>query len=530
MKGMARSIDVTIKNYRRFTDARPARLRLGGFVGLVGINNAGKSSLLRFFYEFRHLFAVAGNLQGLHNLVTGGNNVFNYQGLSDQTEVFSNSNGRDLTIEISLPEVDANTKPPVLQTIRLVINRGTNAARAELDPPGYLPNTRLDGTVVQEHDPATGAVRRQIDIGPMAEGMALLANTLYLPAFRNAINAGASAYYDIQVGQAFIQQWRTWKTGNSKAANEAVNRLTNDIRNLFGFGQLEINASEDGQTLQVFVENKSYRLSELGSGLAQFVLVLGNAATRRPAFILVDEPELNLHPALQLDFLTTVASYATQGLCFATHSMGLARASADRVYVVRPEGQSESRVSELSGMPRLAEFLGEMSFFGYREVGFNRVLGVEGATDVKTFQQLLRLSGKDHSVLVFPLGGAGLINATSEEQLAELTRISQDIVVIIDSERTGPDAALPPDRQAFLEICGKLGIRSHALDRRAIENYFSGRAVQAVMGEKYQALEPYEQLKAADPAWAKQDNWRIARETSWGEIENSDLGQFLAGF
>src|ERR1700736_2758949 len=108
---MAHSIDVTIKNYRRFTDARPARLRLGGFVALVGVNNAGKSSLLRFFYEFRQLFAIAGNLQALYNLVTGGNNVFNYQGLSDQIEVFSNSNSRDLTIEISLPEIDVNSRP-----------------------------------------------------------------------------------------------------------------------------------------------------------------------------------------------------------------------------------------------------------------------------------------------------------------------------------------------------------------------------------------------------------------------------------
>src|SRR4029077_176963 len=111
--------------------------------------------------------------------------------------------------------------------------------------------------------------------------------------------------------------------------------LTEDIRRIFDYRQLEINPSPNDQTLQCFVNGRSYSLSELGSGLAQFVLVLANAATKRPAFFLIKEPELNLHPSLQLQFLTTLGSYARRGVLFATHSYGLARARAQSVYTLR---------------------------------------------------------------------------------------------------------------------------------------------------------------------------------------------------
>src|SRR5256885_1292987 len=52
------NIELTIKNYRCFSDEKPARISIRpGFTAFLGINNSGKSSLLRFFYEFRDLFS-----------------------------------------------------------------------------------------------------------------------------------------------------------------------------------------------------------------------------------------------------------------------------------------------------------------------------------------------------------------------------------------------------------------------------------------------------------------------------------------
>jgi ABC-type cobalamin/Fe3+-siderophores transport system ATPase subunit len=169
-------------------------------------------------------------------------------------------------------------------------------------------------------------------------------------------------------------------------------------------------------------------------------------AVRRPSFILIDEPELNLHPSLQLDFLTTLARYCRRGVVFATHSVGLARAIGQEVYSVRrlPDGGREVRTLEATR--DYVQFLGELSLSGYSELGFSRVLLVEGTTEVPTVQRWLRLYGIEHQVVLLPLGGSSLINETSAQALAEISRITTDVSVLIDSERS--TAEEPLDRRA----------------------------------------------------------------------------------
>ena len=50
-------IDVTLTHYRCFHDASPVRFALepGKTIALIGMNNAGKSALMRFFYEFKQV-------------------------------------------------------------------------------------------------------------------------------------------------------------------------------------------------------------------------------------------------------------------------------------------------------------------------------------------------------------------------------------------------------------------------------------------------------------------------------------------
>lgn len=524
-------IKITLKNYRCFPDSNPARFSLQkGFTSFIGVNNSGKSSLLKFFYEFRNLFQQLSHLGTLLNVLQGNDSYFNLApSIKDTEEVFCNANNRDLNIRIDFTAT-AHTEErdaiPIPNRIDITIPRGTTTWLAKL----YLADGQLDSEQklkIVDNILYVGD-NQKADLTDIGQVFGNLAEAFYIGPFRNALNVASDRdYFDIKVGRNFIGSWRDFKTGNIRKQNETAIRLTKDIKNIFGFDNLEINPSADNETIQVSINEKSYKLQELGSGITQFFLVLANAATKQPSYIFIDEPELNLHPSLQLDFLTTLGSYAREGIVFATHSIGLARASADRIYSVRMNNEGKSEVDEFEAIPYLSELLGELSFSGYRELGSDKILLVEGTTDVKTIQQFLRLYRKDHQIVLLPLGGSSLINGSSEIELGEIKRISENVFALIDSERASSEAPLDPDREEFVETCEKVGITCHVLDRRATENYFTDEAVKNIKGSEYQALDPYQSLKESSRGWSKAENWRIAREMTKEDLTATDLGKFL---
>jgi energy-coupling factor transporter ATP-binding protein EcfA2 len=311
------------------------------------------------------------------------------------------------------------------------------------------------------------------------------------------------------------------------AQNLAADHLTQDIKRVFGFSQLEINPSANGETLQLLVDGQSYLLGELGAGLAQFIIILAFLAVRRPAMVLIDEPELNLHPMLQLDLVSNMRAHTEGSLLFATHNLGLARAVAGDIYVFRKkDGECEMR--PLSGHPRLSEVLGELSFGGYQELGFSKLLLVEGPHDVTAVREFLRHLGKDRDVVLMPLGGGSMIQRGAEEQLQELKRVTGDISTLIDSDRLAEGDVLAENIQGFVEACHRAGVICHVLERRALENYLTAPAVREVKGPEHRALGPFEALKDCSPRWGKGENARIARAMQVDDLGGTDLGEFLA--
>ena len=523
-------LDVTIKNYRSFSDSNPARVTIrDGFTALVGPNNSGKSSILRFFYELRDLIrrlSIGDDLEGSLRY----NRTFNRPPeILDLSEMFCKFNHRDIEIVFETHGVSRKmdlSDPQVARRFEVTIPRNTNTWRLVIDTPkGRLGistgSHKLNGSILEADD-------IRIDLADYLAMFSKLAKSLYIPAFRNAINLGSAGnFYDIQTGQAFIQAWRALKTGNSRRDNEAAADVTESIRLIFGYDRLEINSSEDNTTLQVLIDGRSYGLHELGSGFTQFALTLINAATTRPSYVLIDEPELNLHATLQLQFLTTLGSFAGEGVLFATHSVGLARAAAEFVYSLTSHGHAGNRIQEFGAEPRLPELLGELSFSSYRELGCNGILLVEGSTDIKLFHELLRKYSKDQQFVVLPLGGDQLARGGVETELEEIKRISHNIFAVVDSERKTPGSPLLQARQDFVEICARVGITYHVLERRAVENYFSDGAVKRALGDEYHALGPYDVLREAENGWPKSSNWRIAREMTSEELNDTDLGRFL---
>jgi len=520
---------VTLKNYRCFTEENPATLEIRpGISALIGPNNAGKSSLIRFAHDLRPLFEKMSSSSFFSSMFAGSSGPYGArESLLADSAAFTDLNARPMVVQIQTESRHPHSAGLSEATsLELTLPRDEHAA----------PTLRLfaggDEIPRDEFFDVSRSKQRSntdISLDAVAEANACLRDAVFVGAFRNALDAKPrSTYFGCEVGTALVSRWKHLKNTPDRASNSLATRVTDDIRSVFDFRSLDINPSPEDDTLVVYTNGRSFALSELGSGIAQFIVILVNAAVRRPSMLFLDEPELSLHPSLQANLVTTLGHYARGTVVFATHSLGLARTVAERIFVVRMKPDGSSVVVPYEDRSSLPVVLGEMGFGHYRAIGFKTVLAVEGPTEIKAVQQLLRLLRKDHEVLVMPLGGSAMINGKRGHEMAELRRVSDRVFALIDSERSSESAPLERAREEFRTACQVASVHCHVLERRSFENYLSESAVRTVMGEKYRALGPYERLKDVTPSWAKEDNWRIVREMALKDLDRTDLLKFLS--
>lgn len=523
------NIKVTLKNYRCFSDSNPARIELGrGVTAFVGANNSGKSTILRFLYEFRPLFqTLASNEEYLKMIMTNRFSLPHPLGVEDQQQLFFKGNSRPIEIDILISELLDNSYPHANKRVCLRIKHDKSCV-LELDGESEMS--------LQKHSvvfPPNGLIEvtdQKRVVGNMAllkELFSMLSNTMYVGAHRGIGPTGASGNcYDISVGSSFVRTWDDWKAGKQAATREEAHTFQREIGQLFGFETFEINASHDQNTLQVTVNGKGFTVQELGSGLGNFILVLTQAVMKRPEFILIDEPESSLHASMQMNFVSKLADYAMHGVLFSTHNLGLAKSVANSIYAVHKEDFLSTSVRRYEENPRLTELLGALNFSLHREVGYSSILLAEGVNDVRVLRQFLAKLHLCHKIALLPLGGDGMINGDRSEELEEVRRIAGGgrVYALVDSEKTSENAPLPVPRMKFKNACDVAGIECCVLQRRAIENYFPEKAIRAVFGQKSSALGSYD----TKPSWPKPENWQVAREMNIEDLQGTDLGDFLS--
>lgn len=130
-------MEIAVKNYRCFPDSSPASLMIrNGFTAFLRPNSPGKSSLLRFFHDFRSLFPQLSTPATLTAALTAKGQAFNLpQRVPDFETLFYDQNHRDLSIEVRFtPSNNASSAPQYnhLQKLLVILPRSRNVFRAHI--------------------------------------------------------------------------------------------------------------------------------------------------------------------------------------------------------------------------------------------------------------------------------------------------------------------------------------------------------------------------------------------------------------
>lgn len=514
---MDREFTYGLKTYRGFFRQEVGKMHIGpqGVIALVGPNNAGKTALIRSIYELRPYLVNLGNVNWAQPMSTKNE----YEGAySPQGPQF-----------MGIPDPYSLVPEPLFDLQKEI--------EIQIGMEGWTYTHRWSNEHLQTQHCKMKLTRGsdlQTAVDQLKEIGQLLSRAIYIGPYRNITNQanqGSASYYDLPIGEAFVSQWRSLKTGTTTASRRAIIEAQKDIAKLMGHEAVDISATDDGKSLTlVFDNNVTQTLSDVGSGIAQMIFSIATVANRKPTLLLIDEPESHMHPSMQAKFLEALHRHVQFGTIFTTHSIGLARQAANVIHaVIKDKTTGKSSIRPFEDARNSAQLLGEMSYSQYSALGGKYLLLVEGSTEVKTLRMFLRKLDLDSEIMIIPLGGSSLIHANCKDELMEFSRIGAKVFVVFDSEKPSETEEPNASRLGFFKICAELFGAPNVLmtEKRATDNYLSEAAIQKIKSDKYRALKPYEKLEDCQPGWAKSEGWRIADLMNFSEIADTDLGKFL---
>jgi hypothetical protein len=327
--------------------------------------------------------------------------------------------------------------------------------------------------------------------------------------------------------------------------NKLLKEFESEFGNFAGFPGCSL--SVGGNELNVHIDGHPAPLSRLGTGIGECLLImlvsklareLPKILNRPPIDVLViEEPELHLHPRLQRLLLSYLLQYAEANdvqLILSTHSatvLNAVCAAGGEVYRTQFDNDKHQiTVYPAATTDRLLSLLKDIGASPGDLLQADKVLWVEGPHDIPVFKAWLSKapSFQNQAVSVLSLGGDA--PASDDFDINQLLVLNPNCLIVLDSEKTGLNASAKPTRQKTEGKCREAGIHCLLTERRSTENYFTYRALSTIYSGFASEVEPYAKLTDYDPSFSKDDNGRIAAAMEWSDLAATDVGQALEAF
>jgi ABC-type cobalamin/Fe3+-siderophores transport system ATPase subunit len=209
-----------------------------------------------------------------------------------------------------------------------------------------------------------------------------------------------------------------------------------------------------------------------GSGIREALRLILDVAFQRPQLLLVEEPEVHLHPALEIEMMRYLKEISAETQVFiSTHSTYFLD-TADMTNVYLTTKNASTRIELVNMEAAEAKIPNELGIRLSALFMFDRVVFIEGPSDEGIIREIASLIGVNLSragVGFISMGGArNFTHFAAQTILAFLSKRRVKVWFIIDrDERDENDVAR-------LEEKAKDGAEVYVLQRREIENYLIG--------------------------------------------------------
>lgn len=252
------------------------------------------------------------------------------------------------------------------------------------------------------------------------------------------------------------------------------------VRDVLNDEDANVRIDADASMIQVQTGGTDYlALSDLGTGIEELVILAATVACNENKLILIEEPEIHLHPSLQGKIISNLLKDNNGNrFLITTHSPTIINSeNVSITHVTKKDGVSYSRT--INTVPDIRDTLDDIGAQPADLLQANYVIWVEGPSDrIYVNHWLSKVAPDlreniDYTIMMY---GGRLLNSCSadwEEQgeLISLFRINTHFCALMDSDRPGPRKKINSTKSRIIKECEKTGCLSWVTDGRTIENY-----------------------------------------------------------
>jgi hypothetical protein len=261
-------------------------------------------------------------------------------------------------------------------------------------------------------------------------------------------------------------------------------RINCFVETVTGSKGARLEVPHSGNELLVHLSDKLLPIASLGTGIQEVVIFAAAATAVENSILLIEEPEIHLHPRLQRSLLAYLKDEPSNQYFITTHSAHLLDAPDTALFHVTLNEHEETEVERLDIPGQRSSVCFDLGYRASDLIQANSIVWVEGPSDRIYVNAWLHhvapelIEGTHFSVMFY--GGRLLSHLSGDDSsvadFISLQRLNRHVAIVLDSDKRTADSLLNATKTRVMDEIEQHGGFAWVSAGREIENYLPNDA------------------------------------------------------